>query len=237
MKRPTEHRRKRLCHRIAPKLNAPVILCKRLVNRRLPSRKKILRIKTEEIRFFIYNDFLNRNCTFQGDVKGGDWDLNVRTREDILANTDKYRGLHEHFGEGIAWEKTTLFMSEYRKRIDSGRIIKGAKTLEELAKVYEKKYDTLFEQLRENGFLSPEEQKKIDPIFVYIGREGEIIYTSNGNHRLAMALELGIEEIPVRVWWRHKEWQRTRQLFAKLGKSEREKRYPHLIGHPDLADL
>lgn len=237
MKRLSERRRKRLCHWLIPNLNDFIIFSKRLIDPTLPPRHKIIRVKTADIQYFIYNDFLNRNCTFQGDVKGGDWDLRIRTRKDILSNTDKYKGIHEHFSEGIPWQDTSLFIHEYRKRIESGRIVKGATTIKELAEVYKCKYDTLFNNMHKDGFLSPDDHPKIDPVYIYIGRNGEIIYTSNGNHRLAMALELGIEEIPVRVWWRHKQWQRTRRIFSKLTKGERLKRFYSLLDHPDLGDL
>lgn len=230
-------RKKTPCSRIYPVINGPVIWLKRLIDRDLPSRKKIIRIKTDDIGLFMYNDFLIRNCTIQGNVVGGDWDLRVRTKEDILTNTDKYNGIREHFMEGIPWEQTILFRNEYRKRFEIVKAIKGARSLTELARVYEKKYDALYDRLKQDGFLSIEEDPHVDPVYIYLNRHGKIIYTSNGNHRLAMVFLLGIDEIPVQIWWRHKQWQETRKKFAKLDQENRKRQYPDLSGHPDLLDI
>lgn len=228
---------KKFCADINVIIRGSLLWIKRLVDKDIPDRNDVLYIKTDDIKYFFYYDFLGRNSSVQGDVVGGNWDLNVRERKDVLTNTDKYNGIRQHFSEGVPWQDTILFRREYAKRLCSQGTIKGVSTLSELAELYEKKYDMLFEQLKQKGFLSVDDDERIGPVYIYLNRYGEIIYTSNGNHRLAMALLLGIEEIPVLVWWRHKKWQDTRKKYGKLKISERKEQYPELLSHPDLLKL
>ncbi len=230
-------RRKKFCADINVIIKGSLLWVKRFVDNDIPDRKKVLYIKTDDIKYFFYYDFLGRSSSVQGDVVGGDWDLKVQNREDVVANADKYNGIRQHFSEGIPWQDTILFKREYTKRFRSQGTIKGASTLSELAKLYEKKYDVLFEQLKRKGFLSVDDDGRIDPVYIYLNRYGKIIYTSNGNHRLAMALLLGIEKIPVLVWWRHKKWQVTRKKYIRLNAYERKEQYPQLLDHPDLLNL
>lgn len=230
-------RRKKFYADINVIIRGSLLWMKRIVDKDIPDGKELLYIKTDDIKYFFYYDFLGRSYSVQGDVVGGDWDLKVQKKEDVVANTDKYNGIRQHFSEGIPWQDTILFKREYAKRLRSQGTIKGVSTLSELAELYEKKYDKLFKQLEQKGFLSVDDDGRIDPVYIYLNRYGEIIYTSNGNHRLAMALLLGIKEIPVLVWWRHKKWQVTRKKYGRLNADERKEQYPQLLDHPDLLNL
>jgi hypothetical protein len=46
-----------------------------------------------------------------------------------------------------------------------------------------------------------------------IGRGGEILYGTKGNHRLAMAKLLSTRVIPCHVRARHAEWQKIREAI------------------------
>lgn len=76
------------------------------------------------------------------------------------------------------------------------------------------KYKKLFEEIKKNSYKSQIElgeslkgRKIYDEIRIAIGRNGEFHYIcSSGNHRLAIAKVLRIDEIPVIVDGIHKEF-------------------------------
>ena len=77
---------------------------------------------------------------------------------------------------------------------------------------------------------------------VHIGRGGEILYGTKGNHRLAMAKLLSLRVIPCHVRARHADWQKVREAVldaVALTKDGTPPSNAHaaFIGHPDLADL
>ena len=81
---------KKFCADINVIIRGSLLWIKRLVDKDIPDRNDVLYIKTDDIKYFFYYDFLGRNSSVQGDVVGGNWDLNVRERKDVLTNTDKY---------------------------------------------------------------------------------------------------------------------------------------------------
>jgi hypothetical protein len=69
-----------------------------------------------------------------------------------------------------------------------------------------------------------------------IYKNGEILYTVDGNYRLYMCIEAGIKEISGRVWMRHIEWQEIREhILSRKGKNVHEE-YSQYLDHPDIAD-
>lgn len=157
-----------------------------------------------------------------GSVKGGDWDIKAYSLDDNV----KAEAIRLHFSEGVPWEATPLF-ARYEKQLRrQGCAYGGYRSLGEIADYYTSNFDPLFEELRTNGF---------DPgkgtLELHIGRDGELMGTYDGNHRLAMAKVLGIRQAPARVWVRHPQWV---EFMGKL------KRYPDLADgcrdHPDLRE-
>jgi hypothetical protein len=72
----------------------------------------------------------------------------------------------------------------------------------EIAKtMYSGYYDwhSLFQSIVTNGYVQKEEDRCVE---VCIGREGEYLFV-DGRHRLAIALYLKIEKIPVKVMYKH----------------------------------
>jgi len=66
-----------------------------------------------------------------------------------------------------------------------------------------------------------------DESMVNIGRNGRFIF-DDGRHRLMLAKIMDIDEIPVRVLVRHKDWQNIRMMAYKSSVD----RYSD---HPDLT--
>lgn len=165
-----------------------------------------------------------------GLIRDGDWDIKQRRPVDIAW---KLSSMRQRFVAGLEWEDTDLFQRFYRPRFASGEQVRGTTSLTELAGVYRRAYDPLFESIRKHGFLTPSlENPGVSFVYVHIDRGGEFMFTRGGNHRLGMALALGLRSMPVRVVTRHLAWQRVREE-VKQGLRPATS----FAGHPDLCDL
>jgi hypothetical protein len=170
-----------------------------------------------------------------GDDLSEDWDLQ---RTDIERG-GKYRSLMLHFREGRRWTETPIFR-RYAARFNRGEVIRGCRSIEELERVYQEDMDGLYESLRRRGFLSRRLfiRRRKDLPNVYLGRDGEIIFGAEGNHRLALAKVLGLNEIPCRVLERHPQWAALRLRLMKMDLvARKESISPALADHPDLRKL
>jgi hypothetical protein len=169
-----------------------------------------------------------------GDV-AGDWDLDRRPIEE----TTKYISVVQHFRDGVPWENTPIFR-RYAIRFSEGEVIRGCSSVHEFKAVYEADMDSLYRSVKERGFLSHEERElpKSDLPHIYIGRDGEIIFGSDGNHRLAIAHVLGLAEIPCRIIRRHDDWETLRRdaLASQAGRADLRTNAA-LARHPDLQDV
>lgn len=157
----------------------------------------VVKVPPSDIRFKLWLD-LDLNG-----IQGGDWDIERRV---IFAGTEKYRSIVQHFIHGRPWIETDLFRHSYAARFKKGGRVRGAKNLEALAFVYEKRVDPMYESLKREGFLSELNGTPVPLPKVHIARDGEIILGNQGNHRLAMAQMLKLSEIIVRVHTRHAEY-------------------------------
>lgn len=149
-------------------------------------------IPTERLRFkVILAERIKGIC-------GGDWDLNRAP----LADLPKHRAVVEHFVNGIPWEQTELFRDNYQRRFDRGDRVHRARDMKALIKHYNRYIDKVFQSLKENGFLTNQPRPQ-----VFIGHDGEPMLWNQGNHRVAMAKIIGIEQIPCDVCCRHEGWK------------------------------
>ena len=86
------------------------------------------------------------------------------------------------------------------------------------ARQFPEEWDALKESMAAEGFLEDR------PVQVYLGKNG-VMKVGEGNHRLAIAQELGIEQIPVRFFWQQEVWlEQQLTPYEKREKAlEREK--------------
>lgn len=189
----------------------------------LASPDKVIYIDIKEIEGW-YRKKIKSGFSFHGIIKGGNWDLHVKKVP--LEKRTSYIGIYERFKLGYKWSDTALFR-HYQKKFANGNIIKGCRSVPELEKHYLKKYDVLYEDLKSRGILNPNKYA-VDPLYVILGRNGEIFWTSNGNHRVSMCRILGIRTIPVYVWMRHKIWQKKRDSVLS-GKLNEYRKHPDII--------
>lgn len=182
-----------------------------------------------------------------GEVRGGNWDCSNRTFEDGA----KYRSVVDRFDNDMSWEDTDIYQ-EALERIESGETYwNGCRTVADLERRTDH-IERLYENIRESGFKSQSEihgksvksvvlsgsfdRSKTD-VAVAVSRDGEFLFI-DGNHRLAIAYVLELEEIPVRVVVRHAEWQNLREeVMAAESKSELSERAKENLGHPDIESI
>ncbi len=138
-------------------------------------------------------------------IKDGDWDLNTKPiLPGYYDNHRWFRSTFQYFAEGLPLEQC----DEYLMCSTSHRPKKRKKY---------KQLETLFQAMRIDGYKSQQElgvapkpmyhKYHIDEVNVAIDREGRFLRVRPaGNHRLAMAMILKIESIPVYVRGVHREW-------------------------------
>ena len=174
------------------------------------------------------------------EVIGGDWDKHARA----LSEYDLYNGLVDRFENGVAWESTEFYQSRVES-IRSGKTKWGCSNADEL-KTRLSKLDDLYQNIRNNGYATQSEirQKKLNKpahyrsneylypefheVIVNVGRDGEFIL-HDGRHRLVIAQILGLQELPVRIKLRHKQWQLIRDEALSSSTFLTEYR-----NHPDI---
>lgn len=137
-------------------------------------------------------------------VKGGDWDIE---RRHLFTNAAKYRAIVARYSEGKDWLDTDLFQDAYRRRLQRDGRIGQARSLEALAKRYSARLDPIWAALKRDGFRTESKSGRKFPLpALLIGRDGEVFIGNQGNHRLAMALVLGLPKIAGRIACRHENW-------------------------------
>jgi len=182
-----------------------------------------------------------------GLIRGGKWDRSNERFRNILV----VQALYERFNEEKSWENNKCL-----QKIKSDKTTKHgrwqANTDTELQQQCET-IDQLYSSINKNGYLSKaklveqglskknmytgtDQLKRYNEVAVDIGRNGQFLFV-DGRHRLAIAKILGIDEIPVRVSARHKEWQRVRERVAETPQSELSEEIKQHLEHPDLKEL
>ena len=171
-----------------------------------------------------------------GDILEGDWDKESKP----LDKTIKYRSVKQRYSYGMPWHETELFTRTYVKRLARGDSVRGTSSISELQQQYEQIVDPLYQSLRDKGFVVTFDRFGFADNLphVHIGRDGELIYGSKGNHRLAMARLLSLKQFPCHVRARHHQWQELREKIYELGPEDCWSQVPRIYAtHPDLADL
>ncbi len=165
----------------------------------------------------------------RGWVVDGEWDQNG----DRYMNRTFASAIEQRFIEGLDWEETVLADKYQGQKFDRRSTA----------------IDRLYQNIRENSYKSQRQLLQQDPeaawvslndamhplaneIAVDIGRNGELLWNICGQHRLAIAKILDIDQIPVQVFRRHAKWQEFRNA------AKEEKRLPESVcDHPDLQDV
>jgi len=178
------------------------------------------------------------NCLFIRKWKGafvtgaiidGDWD-----RVGLpVAEHPVFLGLRERFVDGVPWEQTKLFTNEGYVYLKEGSQSETCL-----------KRDRLYESIKAHGVLPDhppppgKKQEGVKNVMVFIGRDGEFIFSCRGWHRLCIAKFLHLKNIPVTVLARHRKWQKIREEISRAeGLSSLRSDAKKHLQHPDIADL
>jgi hypothetical protein len=163
-----------------------------------------------------------------GSIADGDWDRNALP----LAEHPVYRGLHEHFVVGVPWEQTEIFRNEGYLYLKPGTHAEKCR-----------QRDELYRNIGVHGVLPdhpPPPGKKeegVKNIIVFIGRDGEFIFSCRGWHRLCLAQFLNVPRVPVNVLVRHAEWQNIREEIGANDRSLLSRNAKRHLDHADIAEL
>lgn len=162
------------------------------------------------------------------------WVVTTELKSQEFMNRTIPRAIQQRFGEGVAWENTTL-----ADKNDRSNLVEQTKPIERL-----------YYKIKENGYQSQQQLLEEDPettwggcndamhplaneIAVDIGSDGEVLWNMCGQHRLAIAKVLQIDQIPVQIMRRHADWQNIRDEVKEKNRAEVES----YRTHPDLTDL
>lgn len=170
-----------------------------------------------------------------GRVVGGEWDLDRQP----LSEHAVFSSIKDHFVHGTEWKNTDLWDRYLQQGLSREEISSNLNQIE-----------SLYESIKTNGYKSQQELLRINTedthrrnndaihpvlneVAVNIFRDGELGKKYSGNHRLAIARALGIDQIPVLVRTRHRKWQQIRDEIrrSEAAPSDIDKT------HPDLNDL
>lgn len=167
-------------------------------------------------------------------VNGGEWDQTSDRFCDLLV----YKAIKTVCENNINWMDTKLFR-KHRERIQRGYRSYGCYSMDELSDKAEE-LNTLIQSIRDSGYLSARKRGDhlLDEIRVNIGRDGNFLYNSEGRHRLSIAKVLRLNQIPVIVVMRHRQWQQLRNELKKSdGKINMDIPEQKWMDHPDLGNI
>jgi 2-polyprenyl-3-methyl-5-hydroxy-6-metoxy-1,4-benzoquinol methylase len=179
---------------------------------------------------------------YRGRVVGGDWDQRrVRFTE---YGVGVYRGLEARFIRGLPWEETAFYQRVLSLMADGCYLwdCRNKADFDERCR----RLDALFMDMKTHGYRSQQDIARLekdllkaeDEITVRVGRGGALLF-EDGQHRLAMAKLLNIEQIPIKITARHSDWVRFKRELMDFAKDQA------ILGgalyqpatHPDLSDI
>jgi len=228
------------CHRIlAPRNTVTLInyLSNRAQYKAYPAFGDFIEVDPSKIQLWLTEkEYEDISRVSAGSIISGDWDkfainLTMLRPQD---NFDKAKqvSVRQRYAGGVAWRDTDLFVYHYSVMVHSGAA-RGYSDLYALERHYINTYDKLFDLIEKEGIRRPTLSNPWPSwMYLHIGRNGELIWSSKGNHRLAMAIVCGYSSIPVRVLARHAEWQKIKEQIASGSKIRSA-----LDQHPDLKRM
>jgi len=184
-----------------------------------------------------------------GTVQGGDWDRSDDQVEDLPV----VGALRDRYENGREWEDIE-FIQHVIEQTKRGRVIwRGCASEKDVWDACAR-VDHLYECIQNQGYrtkrelvqqdgLSPDKYVDgdrfncYDEVVVDIGRDGKFLFV-DGRHRLTIAKILDLDEIPVRISARHKQWQQVREQAANADVNEKSlESITRHRNHPDLKNM
>lgn len=201
---------------------------------------KLVRIDPDDVDGSVLDEY--PGTVARGVVEGGDWDL----RSEPFDNRPVARAIRQRI-DGDDWAETPLprhILSQAERfgeawgydlpDLAAGGVEARCAAVDRLvASIRERGYRTQAELGDRDGRSHPNSAidpvPRYDEIHVDVGRDGRLLWSCHGQHRLAIARTLDVPAVPVVVARRHSEWQRVRDAVRRGTRDPPE--------HPDLRDL
>ena len=166
---------------------------------------KIYYVSPDEIQYFqpslferFVDGFDRSECP--NPVVSGHWDrLRVSLEDRVF-----YRSLERHFQEDVPWEET-VFIQQCLDDVRADRSTWHRSSSEE--DVFDRcaEVDNLYQSIKKEGFSTQETLgEEGAEITVNISRDGSLMQSVNGKHRITIAKILQLDEVPVQIFARHK---------------------------------
>jgi hypothetical protein len=165
-----------------------------------------------------------------GVVAGGEWDEAAFPLSDLTF----FDAVDQHFNHGVDWDDTD-FYRDIRASLAAGQPKFKYRTVDDIPRQWER-IEALYASMKADGYQRQGElatSRPWDEVVVAIDRVGRLLFV-DGRHRLAVAQTLGLDEVPVLVGVRHKDWIAKRAEVAAYVESTGHPSYQPLM-HPDLA--
>lgn len=165
-----------------------------------------------------------------GRIMDGDWDIVSKSPTYAIENELLYQAIEAHFERDVPWEHTEYVNKSLESLRQGGHeetwraVVRSEEDLWERCE----QLDELYERIKKKGYKSKSEVFKsqssdpmgyyprtfkymIDEIMVDKTRSGEPLLV-DGQHRLFLAKVCDVEEIPVLVVVRHKQWFKSHSI-------------------------
>lgn len=181
-----------------------------------------------------------------GKVLSGSWDQ----RKEDFKNLKLYRSFHQVFVKEEDWEETP-FIKAALEDINKGEIVYGCNTKTELLQSRVQYIENLYKDIKENGYRrqgkNPDDNRDrgkshegiLHEVNISIGRNGELLFNNTAGHnRLSIAKILELNEIPMTIIVRHKQWQEMRkEVYSANSFSQLCEKTKTVLDHPDIRSL
>lgn len=182
-----------------------------------PKRYQTIFIDPQDVKFVVAEPFRYKPMRMSGKVMDGDWDRRGYSFTKSTARIFIRRRIHHN----LPWQETGAYERMMKKIAEFG-FADGCSGIEDVVQRYNE-LDKLISHLKAGGrFLSrrdicPENFREFGGVVIHIGRSGELFGSEKGNHRLAIAQELGLQCMPAQVGVVHIEAVRS-GAYRKLTK-------------------
>jgi SAM-dependent methyltransferase len=183
-----------------------------------------------------WEDYVFDQSKYVVKIQGGNWDVPEHRISDMLI----FRAIHDRIHHGNAWQSTEYYQ-HFIKQIESGCRLWMCSSRADFDNHCDD-IDKLIESIKNDGYrVNPVGPGYDGEILINISRDGLCLF-QDGRHRLAIALSLGLEQVPVQVLVRHSEWVSFREFLNRMAKynsggtSPQGTLYQNTL-HFDLADI
>lgn len=130
----------------------------------------------------------------------GEWPPMGRKTTYNFTDTEPYISCAQHWLDGVAWENTRAYQ-RMAIAIQRKGVADGCTSMEDVSVRYEA-LDRLFEKIEKDGQIMPHSQfepwsfRELGGMVFHVGPDAEPFFGRIGQHRLAIALILGIQNVP-----------------------------------------